>query len=119
MELIKIAEQMKALIDDLSKLRLSLKVFGGQKSEAIANYERSIARTIIQLKNGIKFDLDGQEIQNPPTTITEKIAKGICWQEKLKAEETEMMYKSLITNIEVIKSQLNALQSINRNLESN
>ena len=119
MELIKLSEQMKSLIDDLSALRKGLKVFGLQKSESIANYERSIARTIIQLKNGVKFDLDGQEIQNPPTTITEKIAKGICWQEKLKAEESEMLYKSLITNIEVIKAQLNALQSINRNLESN
>jgi len=119
MELINIANQMQDLINDLSKLRLSLRVFGAQKAEAISNYERSIAKTIIQLKNGVKFDLDGEEIINPPTTITDKIARGICWQEKLKAEETETTYKSLIVNIEVIKSQLNALQSINRNLESN
>lgn len=119
MELIKISEQMTSLINDLSKLRLSLRVFGEQKAAAISNYERIMARTIIQLKNGIEFDLDGNKIKSPPTTIMEKIARGICWKEKLKTEESEMLYKSLIINIEVIKAQLNALQSINRNLDSN
>ena len=119
MELINIANQMQKLIDDLSKLRLSLRLFGEKKAQAISDYERSIARTMIRLKNGIEFDLDGDKVINPPTTITEKIARGLCWKEKLQAEETEITYKSLIVNIEVIKSQLNALQSINRNLDSN
>lgn len=110
---------MKSLIDELDKLRPYLRTRGDEKSEAIAKYDKTIAVTLIKLKNGVKFTLDDEEIQNPPTTITDKIAKGICWEEKLKAEEAEMKYKSLITNIEVIKAQLNALQSINRNLESN
>lgn len=119
MELIKISEQMNSLISDLGKLRMSLKTLGAQKAKAISNYERTIAKTIIQLKNGVKFHLDGNEIVNPPTTTTEKLAKGICWQEKLECEEAETLYKSLIVNIEVIKTQLNAYQSILRYLESN
>ena len=119
MELINIANQMQDLIQKLAKLRLLLRQLGQQKAQSIADYERTIALVIIKLKNGVKFDLDGEEIINPPTTITDKIARGICWEEKLKADEAETNYKSLIVNIEVIKAQLNALQSINRNLESN
>jgi hypothetical protein len=119
MELIKLSEQMQVLIKDLGSLRRMLRQSGISKAEALAEYDKSIAKTIIQLKNGVKFTLEGQEIVNPPTTITEKIAKGICWHEKLKADEKETLYKSLIANIEVIKAQLNALQSINRNLDSN
>lgn len=119
MELIKIAEQMQDLIKDLGSLRRMLRQSGIEKAKYLAEYDKSIAKTIIQLKNGIEFDLEGNKVTNPPTTITEKIAKGICWHEKLMADEKETLYKSLIANIDVIKAQLNALQSINRNLESN
>lgn len=117
MDVIKIADKMIKLIDDLGVLRMALKTHGITKAENIAKYEKKVALTMISLKNGIEFELDGQKVSNPPTTTTEKIARGICWHEKLKAEESEALYKSLIVNIETIKAQLNGYQSINRHLE--
>jgi hypothetical protein len=119
MELIKIAEKMERLINDLGALRYSLKIFAKQKAENIAEYEKNVAKTLICLKNGIEYELDGNKVCNPPTTIAEKIARGICWQDKLKAEESESMYKSLIINIETIKAQLNGYQTIIKYLDEN
>lgn len=119
MELIKLAEKMQALITDLSSLRTGLRVYAKTKAESISTYEKNVALTIIKLRNGIELELDGEKIVNPPTTITEKIARGICYMEKLKAEESEAMYKALIVNIETIKAQLNGYQSIIRYLEEN
>ena len=119
MDLIKITDKMQQLINDLGSLRMSLRVFAKKKAEGIAEYEKNVAKTIICLKNGIEYELDGNKVSNPPTTTAEKIARGICWQDKLKAEESEAMYKSLIINIETIKAQLNGYQTILRYLDSN
>lgn len=116
-EVLNVADKMLSLINDLGALRMALKTHAIAKAESIAKYEKKVALTIISLKNGIEFELEGQKVSNPQTTITEKIARGICWYEKLKAEESEAIYKSLIVNIETIKAQLNGYQSINRYLE--
>ena len=88
-----------------------------RKSKAIANYDKALALTIVKLRNGVEMEFEGQKILNPPVTIMEKIAKGICWKERLELEEAEGEYKSLITNIETVKAELNGLQSINKHLE--
>jgi hypothetical protein len=119
MDLIKITEKMQSLITDLGSLRMSLRVFAKKKAESIAEYEKNVAKTIICLKNGIEYELDGHKVSNPPTTTAEKIARGICWKEKLIAEESEAMYKSLIINIETIKAQLNGYQTILKYIDEN
>ena len=98
-------------------MRAEIKNRAKARAETISNYERQISVTIIKLKNGVRFEVDGEEIQNPPVTIIEKIAKGICYESKLDMELAEGEYKSLITNIETVKAELNGLQSINRHLE--
>ena len=119
MELIKITTKMEQLINDLGSLRMSLKIFAKKKAESVAEYERNVAKTIICLKNGIEYELDGHKVSKPPTTTAEKIARGICWKEKLSAEESEAMYKSLVINIETIKAQLNGYQTILKYIDEN
>ena len=110
---------MQSLINDLGKLRFGLSKLAKERAETISHYEMTIAHTIISLKNGVEYELNGQKISNPPVTIMDKIARGICWKEKLKADEAETMYKSLIVNIEVIKAQLNGYQTIIKYLDEN
>jgi len=110
---------MQELINDLAKLRYGLSKLSREKAENLAIYERQVAYTMISLKNGIEFELLDQKVINPQTTIIEKIARGICWNEKLKADESELMYKSLVVNIEVIKAQLNGYQTIIKYLDEN
>ena len=62
------------------------------------------------------MDIEGEVIKDPPATALEKIAKGICYKEKLEMDKADAEYKSLITYIDIVESQLNGWQSINRYL---
>ena len=116
-DLIEIKTKILKATDLLAKMRVEIKARAERKAKAISNYDKALAVTIIGLKNGKKMILDGEEIEKPPTTILEKIAKGICYKEKLELEEAEALYKSLISNIDSLKAELNGYQSINRHLD--
>lgn len=119
MEIIKIAEEIQSKISGLAKCRNELKAKGDAKAKAIADYDRALAIRIIQLKNGKEFEMgDGEKITTPPVTLIEKIAKGLCFQERLNLEIAENDYKSLITFIDCLQTEINALQSLNRYLDN-
>ncbi len=117
METIQIAKQIQQKINVIVKMRSELRKRSEKKSIAISNYEKNIAITMIKLRNGVEFELDGEKIADPPVTLIEKIARGICYKEKLELEESESLYKSLIVNINAVESELNGLQSINKYLD--
>lgn len=116
MELIKVAEKIDNKIRQLTDLRNEIESVGEKMVNSSAEYDKEIAVTLMKLKNGISFELDGQTILDPPTTIIEKIARGICWQKKLEMEKSEMIYKSLLQKVDICKAQLMGLQSINKYL---
>lgn len=118
MEIIKIAEEIQSKISGLAKCRNELKAKGDAKAKAIADYDRALAIKMIQLKNGKDFEIDGIKIENPSVTLIEKIAKGLCFQERLNLEIAENDYKSLITFIDCLQTEINALQSLNRYLDN-
>ena len=72
---------------------------------------------LIQLKNGKEFEFEGEKIKSPPASIMEKIAKGICFQEKLNMELAEAQYKNAIVGMSAIQAELNGYQSIYKHLE--
>lgn len=83
-------------------------------SNAKGAYERAMAITMINLKNGVELELDGEKIKNPGATMTEKIARGICFQEKIDMELAEAELKGLMKKIDIVMAQLNGYQSINK-----
>lgn len=117
MELMDIAKKIEKKINDLDAAVKELRNRAEDKANAQANYEKVLAITIIELKNGNPKEIDGNFIKDVPVTICEKIAKGLCWKEKLESDKAEAFYKNLITGIDVIQSQLNGYQSINRYLK--
>ena len=116
-DIINISEQMMAKIKEINIMRAEIKQRGEDKARTAGEYDKALALVLIGLKNGKRYTLDDSVIENPPASITEKIAKGICWREKIEMDKAEANYKSITSNLEAVKSQLNALQSINRNLE--
>lgn len=116
-DLISISEQMYKCIEELNEMRKHLKQRSIDKANAKAQYDKKLALTMINLKAGRVLEIDGEKVHYEATTGLEKIAKGICYQEFFKVEETEGFYKSLLTNIETQKAILNGLQSINKHLE--
>jgi hypothetical protein len=116
-DLIKISTQIQHKINQLDNAIKELSMRSAQKAEKIAEYEKALALVLIQLKNGVSFELDGHNIQNPPATIMEKIAKGIVHKEKLEMEVAETSYKNLTCGIACLQAQLNAQQSILKYLQ--
>ena len=117
MEVTKVAQEIENKIILLDKMKVEIKSRSEKKATTSADYDKKIAITIMGLQSGKEYELDGEKIQNPTATITEKLAKGICWKEKLEMDKAEGLYKSLLSNIEATKAQLNGWQSINRHLE--
>lgn len=105
------------LKEKLSLMRGQIKYRSERKATAISNYDKALAISILRLRNGEEIEFEGHKVKDPPTTIIEKVCKGICWKERLELEEADGSYKSLITNIETVKAELNGLQSINKHLE--
>ena len=117
MELIKIAEEIQKKINTLNETKEKLKDYGREKAETIGAYDKALTIIMIKLRNGETIEFEGESITDPPATIIEKIAKGVCYQEKINAELAESNYKSLTTYISCTESQLNAFQSLFRYLE--
>jgi hypothetical protein len=117
MHITDIAHEIELKIKEIEMIKGVIKQRGLDKSKAISEYRKALAKVMIQLKNGIEFDLDGVKITNPGATNTLAIAHGICWKEKLAEQETEALYKSAITNLEATSVQLVAYQSLFRHLD--
>lgn len=117
MDVIDVCEKIENKIKQLTSLRKELDECLEPKVTAAANYDRQLGKVLIQLKNGVEFDIDGQMVSNPPTTIIEKIAKAICWNDKLQMDKTETMYRNVQKKVEIVQAQLNAFQSIFRNMK--
>ena len=114
---VQVAEEIQKKINELESAKKFLKQRSDSKAETSAAYDKAVALTIIKLRNGQELTLEGERIIEPPATILEKIARGICYKEKLEMEKAEAEYKSLITYISTVESQLNGWQSINRHLQ--
>jgi hypothetical protein len=112
-----ISNEIMKKVQEIDKIRAEIRSRGDAKAHKISEYEKKLAVTMIMLKNGKSLELDGEMIADPGATITEKIAKGICYKEKLEMEQAEALYKSAVVNLESVMSQMTALQSIFRHLD--
>lgn len=116
MEILQVSKNIESIIAEIGKLRKQIGEKGKAKAKAISDYDRKMAITIATLRNAEDYTLVGRTYKAPPTTVTEKIAKGICSEERYALELAESEYKSTISNLEAMKAQLCGFQSINRYL---
>jgi len=120
-DVITVSDEIQKKIKLLERMRKEVLERGQHKAEAIAEYEKCLTIDIVKLKNmqkGETIDFEGIQIKAPlPITIIEKIAKGMCYKEKLSMEQADASYKSVITNINTVQAELSALQSLNRFLD--
>ena len=116
METVKLSQLIEEKIKLLEAGRKELKTRAERKAETIATYDKRMAITMIELKNGVEVMWEGQKIQSPPATIIEKVAKGLCWKSKLEMEKAEAFYKNAVVGLSCIQAEMNGLQSINKYL---
>jgi hypothetical protein len=118
MNVVQVAEEIQKKIIELDKIRAVLIERSDIRDTAEGEYNKKYAVVLIQLKNGIAFELEGVKIENPPAASVKEIAKGICWKEKLDLDKSESMLKIAFKNIESVQSQMVALQSIYKHLDN-
>jgi len=116
MDIQTVAAEIREKIDRLRDGRKDLARRADNKANAIGEYEKHLAIVLIGLRNGKEYVLDGVAIKDPPVTIAERIARGICYQEKINAEKAEAEYRNAIAGMSALEAELNGLQSINRYL---
>lgn len=117
MDIISISNEITKKIQEIDTIRKEIRQRGEDKASTLVSYEMAVAKTLMGLNNGREYTLGGDTIKDPPKSIMDKLAKGICYDEKLRSETADIMYKSLTTNLEAVLSQLNALQSLFRHLD--
>lgn len=117
MSVTNIAKQIELRINALESKRKEIASCARGKAKTSSEYDKKLALTIIRLKNGVPITIEEETISNPPATIIEKIAKGVCWREKLDMDTAEGEYKAIISEIGAIQSELNGYQSIYRHLD--
>ena len=118
MEPIKIAGEIREAIDRIRLGRTDLQRRAENKAKTLAEYEKTVSIVLIKLRNGVSYVLDGEKIKDPPVSIAEKVAKGICWKEKLAAEQAEAEYRNAVIGMQALLAELNGLQSIFRHLDN-
>jgi len=118
MDIINVAAKIEEKIKLLEKGRLLLDERAQAKANAIAEYEKSLAKTAMLLKNSddpIVFD--GVTFHKLPVTLIPQAAKGICYQNKINMDLAESRYKIAIEGLRCIEAELNGYQSIFRHLD--
>ena len=116
MELLEIAKKIEEKIQLLERGRGGLLPLAIERATKLAKYDKQLAIVLIGLKNGVAMSCQEAIIQNPPATIAEKIAKGICWQGKLEMEKADTEYKLAVQKLSCVEAELNGYQSIFRYL---
>jgi len=124
MDLIQISNEILNKINQLESGRKIIIERAKKKAETLVQYEKMLAIIIVKLRQGEKYELpdnDGKLIlidgKGMPANLIEKVAKGICGEEKLEMEIAEAGYKSAIINMSSLEAQLNGYQSLNRYLK--
>ena len=117
LDVISVAGRIDEKIRQIEQSSSLLKERSLEQGEAIAQYYKERAKVIIQLRNGIEFELDGVKVVNPAVSNVESIARGICWKEKLRKETAEGLYRSAVEGTRALQAELNGLQSIYKHLD--
>lgn len=115
-ETLDVSKEILNKIDEIEKLKKMNKEMIDKSAQAMSNYDKELALTIVKLRNGVAMEIDGVEIKDPPATIIEKIAKGIIYQARLDLEKAQGYVSGIKSNLMATQAQLNGLQSINRHL---
>lgn len=116
MEVVEISKQIEKRIELLAIARKELAERASLKAVTIAEYDKALAITLIKLREGIEMEFEGHKIKGLPVSVMEKIAKGMCWQERLAMEEAAASYGVAVSGMNSLQAELNGYQSIYKHL---
>ena len=107
-----ISQTITKIIDELGSRRKQIEQLGKDKATTEAKYKKHRAITMAELGHGAEFDIEKTTITSKTATGLKEKAEGICWEYIQDMMIAESAYKACLTNIECLKAQLNAFQSL-------
>ena len=111
MELQIIVKLMDKKMAELADLQKELITRIDQRASAIGEHSKNLAKRMMELQQGKTFMLDGIKVECTTATNLKKYAEGLCYQERINMELADMSYWAVKSNIEVLQTQISALQS--------
>jgi hypothetical protein len=118
MDVIKVASQIESKIRLLEKGRSELEPLAQKRAETLSEYDKQMAIAVLQLRNGKVVEIGGEMIKDPPVSIIERLAKGMCAEYAMEAELADAKYKLSVKKLDAVQAELNGWQSINRYLDA-
>jgi hypothetical protein len=115
MELYESQTQLKVLHDELEEYKSKLNLAAREAANATRDYEKKLALILIQLRNGVEFEYEGEKVVDPPVSVMERIAKGITADLKANADIQESLFSNLKTKISMTQSQALMARSLLEN----
>jgi hypothetical protein len=118
MDIISIANKIESKIAESERIRASIRERIEASAKATAQYDKSIALTMIKLSAGqvLQIEDEGQVYETGKVIASnlDKIAKGVCYKQLLDKETAEALLKSAIENLRAVQAELNGWQSVFR-----
>ena len=118
LDVIGVARKIQEKIELMERERPKLESLAMAKAQAMSDYEKALAITILKLQNGSIIEFEGEKVGEVKATNVGTIAKGICYQESLAADFAESAYKTHHKKLECVQAELCGYQSIFRHLET-
>ena len=104
-------ERIDEKIKMLEKARGMLREAAQRKSEGIGNYYKMRASVMVQLMQGVEFDIDGVKVKGCIASNAETIARGVCWKEAIERDLSESLYTNCVKGMTALQAELNGLQT--------
>jgi hypothetical protein len=118
MDIIEISERIQGKISESEKIRGVIRDRISESARASAEYDKAIGKTMVQLGFGVEFIIDGVKTGKVIASNADKIAKAICWEQKLAMDTADGLLKSAMKNLDAVASELNGYQSIYRHISN-
>lgn len=110
-DIIRATKRIDEKIHQLEQARGMIREAAQRKADGVGNYRKAVAKTIIQLRQGETFTLDGVEITETSASNVAKVAEGICYNEKIEEDLSDSLYKNVVKGMDALKAELNGLQT--------
>lgn len=117
MDVVKLSHQIDMASGAIHRLSADLDKFGQESARTTAEYDKQLAITLVKLQAGEELDLMGNKVQSPPASTSEKIARGICWQDRAKMEVAKNLYINCQHQLRAAMAILSGRQSQNKYLD--
>jgi len=108
---------IEEIVIAIGKERQKLAGLGDEKARTEAEYKKEVAKYAARLLSGETIPLDDKDLTCTTQTNLKMFAEALAWKEMYERLKAENAYKSCVVNLECLRANLNANQSIYRHLD--